>query len=77
MATGCKVWQNKTLTRTASALPAFATHELKHDPARIEEVQYWALPAGYTDESQVPVWGWGSPVGLYGFMSFCYNGGGY
>lgn len=59
------------------ATPALATHELEHDPQRIAEEQARVLPPGYTDELQVYVWGRGSGIGLYGFISFCYNDGGY
>ena len=57
--------------------PAFAAYELEHDSAKIEEVRSGTLPAGYADESQVCVWGWGSGLDLYWFMGFCYNDGGY
>jgi hypothetical protein len=59
------------------ATPALAEHELEHSPSGQQEVRSWALPPGYMDESQVYVWGLGSPIGLYGFMGFCYNDGGY
>jgi hypothetical protein len=68
------------LTTVALALvagTALAEHELEHSPQRIQEAQERVLPPGYTDESQVWVWGFDHAVGLYGFLGFCMQDGGY
>jgi hypothetical protein len=59
------------------AVPAFAEHELEHSPQMQQEARERVLPPGYTDESQVYVWGHGQPIGLYGFLGFCSQDGGY
>jgi hypothetical protein len=63
-----------------AAVPALAEHELGHnDTGQVAAKRAEVLPSGYTDESQVYVWGrgWGSTFGLYGFITFCQNEGGY
>ncbi len=54
-----------------------AEHELEHSPQKIERAREIVLPEGYTDESQVSVWGFDHEVGLYGFLGFCQQDGGY
>src|SRR5215217_3874830 len=57
--------------------PATAEHELEHSPQLQQDARERVLPPGYTDESQVWVWGFNHAVGLYGFLGFCMQDGGY
>jgi hypothetical protein len=65
------------LVTLLAAAPASAEHELEHSPQMQQDARERVLPPGYTDETQLYVWGFDHAIGLYGFLGFCMQDGGY